>query len=150
MIDMIVLVITIGLFLIPTIFNLGGVFPFNFLIYIFAAMGIIFLLMDIHTSLDESINFKYKIVKKDGKYHAKVLRSWFFLIILWRPVKFSSSSGDYENFFGGKSFYYFTWEKKFSTEKEARDAIEKYKRSAKIQIKEYFERKTVTTQKIKI
>lgn len=87
----------------------------------------------IHTYLNKTINFAYKIVViEDGTsitYKAKVLQSWFLVIIVWRCIESS-----YDNY-------------NFSSIDSAKRAISNHKLKAKEQLKEYFERKVKRTVK---
>lgn len=146
--NMLLLGISVVLFLIPTFINFNNYFPIDFLFYFSSILVFLVALIFAHIELDEALNFKYKIILKNGKYHAKVLRCWFWFIIFWQPVETKGSGGSYKNVLGGKSHYYTTWANTYKTEGEARNAIDYYKKHAKEQRQEYFEREKITIQKI--
>lgn len=105
----------------------------------------LFQLLTLHVKLDISLNYKYRIIKKDDwfkikKYEPQVLKSWFWFLIWWQPVSISSKSYDSQNIFGAKTTKYYSTTDTFDSIEDATESIEEYKIKAKRQLKKFFER----------
>ncbi len=153
--DVIWFVILIPLFVLNLKFDVvdieASLFPSQFVFGIILGMLLFFRLISAHMSLDDALNYKYRIIKKKWCYEAKVLKSWFFPIIFWHPIDEDYHSYKAQNIFGAKWDSGYTTAVTYKTEEEAREAIEKYKRMAKRQRKEYFAKKeNEIIEKIKV
>jgi len=111
-------------------------------------IAILFGLGITHMNLDKSLNYKYRIKKTKYLYKAQVLRSWFWFIIFWQPIREDYQTYDTENIFGAKMIGGYSWEVTYNSVGEAREAIKKYKEKAKEQRQEYFTKKKIMKDKI--
>jgi hypothetical protein len=93
--------------------------------------------------------WKYKIIYKNGKYYAKVIRLGFLFIPYEDKVDYEWHSFNYKNMFGGKETSGYSTEITYSTEQQARDAIDKFKLTIREGWNNYFKRNEVEYQIIK-
>lgn len=151
--DILWLILLVPLFILNIKFDVinTDLWPTQFAIGLILGILLFVRFLFIHMELDDAMNYKYKLVQKKYWYEAKVLKSWFFFIIFWQPIQEKFHSYKAQNIFGAKWDSCYTSEKTFKTEEKAREAIDKYKRNAKEQRREYFGKKKVTKfNKIKV
>jgi hypothetical protein len=150
--DVISFVILVPLFVLNLKFDIvaSEMWPSQFVFGIILGMLIFSKIALVHMELDEALNYKYKIIKKQYWYEAKVLRSWFWFIIFWQPIKEDYHSYKAQNIFGAKWDSAYTTDVTYKTEKEAREVVKKYKNNAKKQRQEYFTKKKIFHERIKV
>lgn len=140
--------ISMGIFILIFIlsihgFKFGQFFSGNILYMLglmLSTLFIFFKLILIQNNLENSINFKYKIIKEKNSYRVKVLKPWFWILIWWQPLSKKYHSYETENIFGGKSFGGYSTEEVFYSEENAKKGIEKYKIKAQMERDSYFKR----------
>ena len=100
--------------------------------------GLIVLIPFFLDELGKSYPIKYRIKKSKYSYLPQVFKFSWYIIPTWHAIRTESHSfkDDDENIFGAKLTYYYSTDKRYDNEDDARNAIEKHKKYATKDLRE--------------